>query len=643
MKVKKFPNSSRVISSIGGGMAGGAPTVAAQESWSLPGIKSCSIANHEVNVAVDASIVVRFTKDMALNSAAITIPSATLEWTPVITWDNQRQITISHVADWDSEGAYGMTLTAHDMNMRELAEDEYTIRWSCADVIHPAIDDIDPPTTTTDVDPDEDIVIEFTENMDTTSLAVTTDLPNPVYAWDLADEVLTISHDTLDSETTYHITALTCDDPGGNALDPAWVGTYNFTTADVIRPTITGTFPVDGWQYADIDGNIRIYFSEDMDVTPGSVSFTGLPAATVSWNGGGDELTINPNAALTANTEYTVTITDAVDPAGNHIAAPYAFTFRTEAADAPTIVSVTPADLATDVAINSPIIIEFDKPMHAQPEIFTFTVTDSVQGLMPIRSVGWNESDTTVTITCDANFTSEGHVVVVLTSAEDTHNHDLAGLPVTVSSFDCSDVIAPTVIGVSPTLGATFQSTTPTIVVNFSEKMKGTGTGFVTDPAYTGVANLAWNAPANDQLVITNITLPLDTDVDLSITSPDEADNEMAAPYEWMFTTEPTVRPIVLTTVPEDDVIDVPVTQEIVVTFNGPIDDTSFTYTCVGSSSGPRTTPTVNWNGAFTAVTLGGDDFASEETVTVTITHAEDLHGHQLQPTPYAFDFDTIA
>lgn len=158
--------------------------------------------------------------------------------------------------------------------------------------------------------------------------------------------------------TEYHASISTgATDLAGNALASAAL--WAFTTApvpDTTAPTVTAVFPATATAGVAIFDSISATFIEAMDpATVNSASFTLAAGAVpvgceVSYSG--LKATLNPDGDLSASTEYTATVgTDAADLAGNHLAAPYVWTFTTGAAVSTTSPLAVPLGTAGDYAI----------------------------------------------------------------------------------------------------------------------------------------------------------------------------------------------------------------------------------------------------------------------------------------------------
>lgn len=163
-------------------------------------------------------------------------------------------------------------------------------------------------------------------------------------------------------------------DLAGNAMLADYV--WSFTTgaaADIIRPTVISTDPINTATGVAFDKKVTATFSEAMDplsvntqtfiLRNGSTAVLG----TVTYNG--LVATFSPLANLAASTVYTATITTgAKDLAGNTIATNYTWSFTTGVAPdvlRPTVVSTDPPNNATGVTLNKIITVTFSEAMDA--------------------------------------------------------------------------------------------------------------------------------------------------------------------------------------------------------------------------------------------------------------------------------------
>ena len=160
---------------------------------------------------------------------------------------------------------------------------------------------------------------------------------------------------------------------------------------DTTIPVVESMVPIDESIEVALNTTINATFSEEMEeATFVPVNFTVRAGAeaidgTVSYEVASKVATFTTTANLAANTEYEVLLgTGIKDLAGNSLEATI-WTFTTGAAvDSlpPTVISVYPADTATDVAVNDTIWAVFSEGM----DLATITGTNFtlMQGLTPV-------------------------------------------------------------------------------------------------------------------------------------------------------------------------------------------------------------------------------------------------------------------
>ncbi|MGE5189862.1 MAG: Ig-like domain-containing protein [Gemmatimonadota bacterium] len=109
------------------------------------------------------------------------------------------------------------------------------------------------------------------------------------------------------------------------------IGGCDGTSIETTAPTITGTTPANGATGVDPARGFSVTFSEKMNegsVAAALSSVPALPPGTLSWSG--NTMTFTPDAGLAGSTEYVVSVsTTAIDMAGNPLAAPLTWRWRT--------------------------------------------------------------------------------------------------------------------------------------------------------------------------------------------------------------------------------------------------------------------------------------------------------------------------
>lgn len=300
----------------------------------------------------------------------------------------------------------------------------------------------------------------------------------------------------LTNGTTYYF-ALDAEDTGG--LKSA--RTDEVATApiapDTTAPTITSTVPANGAMLVALDSNLEVNFSEGMDV--GTVTVTINPSLDLgdpTWNPGNTKVSFDPDANLTSETTYTLTV-EGKDPSGNALTGSKTFSFTTVGSP-PSVLSTAPANGNTNIPVNTDISFSFSEPMNKA----------SVEGAFsssPAISCAWSWTPDSKLATCNppTNLSFNTNYSVTLgTGAKDLADNPLAA-PYNFSFRTASapDTTKPTVTGSNPVNGAIGVTRYTNIEVTFSEPMDkaSTQTAFqITSPV--GVTG-TFNWPNSNRMV----------------------------------------------------------------------------------------------------------------------------------------------
>lgn len=208
-------------------------------------------------------------------------------------------------------------------------------------------------------------------------------------------------------------------DLGGNTLnrDFAWCFT-TAATADSGAPSVVAFSPNNAATDVAINRKLSVTFSEEMNsftLTPDNFRLVGPGASSVS----GSVAYINrtaifkPNQALTPNSTYTAIISANVeDLAGNNLAGDTFWNFSTGSGGdtaAPTVLSTSPANSETGVAISRTINVTFNELMDPAT-ITTENFLVSAGGVAVVGTVAFDAN------TNSAIFTSITHLTTPVIS-----------------------------------------------------------------------------------------------------------------------------------------------------------------------------------------------------------------------------------
>jgi methionine-rich copper-binding protein CopC len=197
---------------------------------------------------------------------------------------------------------------------------------------------------------------------------------------------------------------------------------------DTTAPTLTSSIPSNGASSIAVNADIKLTFSEKMDAA--SVTVTSDPNSDLgeaSWNAEANTVTFDPPANLEVSSAYTLSISGK-DFAGNALAATSVqFTTAGDSnppplADttAPRIVSSSPANDASGIAINSNIAVTFSEAMD--PSSVALSITPNVN----LGSASFRSGNATVEFNPPADFSGDTTYTVNV-SGKDVAGNALTG------------------------------------------------------------------------------------------------------------------------------------------------------------------------------------------------------------------------
>ena len=273
------------------------------------------------------------------------------------------------------------------------------------DTTPPEVVDHYPEDGATEVERNVQILVGFSESMDvlsvTSGITITPSFGS-IYSWN--GNVLEITPTNLLSASTLHTVTIdgTSMDFSGNQLGADYA--FSFTTGsggDLTPPEVLSTLPEEGEPDVPLLQPIEVRFSEPMNPSSVENSISMDPVTEIlgfEWLGTTMQIR---HGILPQDSEISVTIgTLAADLAGNNLASPYTWSFRTVLDGVrPQLVSASPANGATDVATTlNTIALTFSEPMNPEFEIPAGDIDARLVHSMGEMEDPWNEELTTVTI-----------------------------------------------------------------------------------------------------------------------------------------------------------------------------------------------------------------------------------------------------
>ena len=482
-------------------------TTGAAPDTTAPTVTGAIHTNGQTNVDINTNAGVTFSE--AMDPLTVTTVNFTLKQTAsgtpvvgVVTYSGVSAVFIPLV-DLTPSTNYTVAVKSGASGVKDLAGNpmvsDFIINWTTG-----AAPDTTAPTVTgaihtngqTNVDINTNVGVTFSEAMDPLTVTTVnftlkqTASGTPVVGIVTYSGVSAVFDPVSDlaPNTGYTVTvkggASGVMDLAGNPMVSDFViGWTTGAASDTTAPTVTGTINADGATNISVNTNAGATFSEGMDpLTVTTATFTlkqGVTAVpgTVSYTGVNAVFT--PVSTLAANTTYTATITTgAKDLAGNALASDFVWSWSTAAAldtTPPTVISTSPADLATAVAVNSTVNATFSEAMELLSiSNVSFTLACPV-GTPITGTVNYVLSTSVATFTPASDLPASVTCTATITGAKDLAGNALAaGLVPNPWTFTTAAALpgpgpAPVILGstlekYAIIAGSTVTNTGPTLI-----------------------------------------------------------------------------------------------------------------------------------------------------------------------------------
>jgi len=407
--------------------------------------------------AVPTAQVITATFNQAMDATTITASTFTVSGpagaavTGAVTYSGNTAV-FTPAAPLAASTMYTATITTGAKNPAGTALASNFV-WTFTTGTIPTVTSTNPLNAATNVALNQKITATFSEGMNPTTVTATgtfslavagggAAVPGTVTYVAATNTAMFAPAANLLASTQYTGTITTAaQSAAGNGLAANFV--WSFTTGktvDTTHPTITVTNPASAATAVPTNQTITATFSKAMD----SATITASGTFTVAVAGGGAAVAgtvsyagstaaFTPTANLTANTQYTATITNAAkDLSGNALVAgavPNPWNFTTGAGPsgtAPTITLTSPANADTNVVLNKTVSATFSTAMNpvtiTAPGTFTLVVAGA-GGAVVAGNVSYNSANHIATFTPAANLAATTQYQATITTAA----KDLAG------------------------------------------------------------------------------------------------------------------------------------------------------------------------------------------------------------------------
>jgi methionine-rich copper-binding protein CopC len=520
-----------------------------------PTVVSTTPANNASDVAVNAPLTVTFsqamnptTTDAAFTFAGGTFPGATGAWST-----DGKTVTITWKANLSPGASYtvGFAKTATSTTGVALAA-AYSWKFTTAATgsAAPTVVSTVPANNATGVAVNAPITVTFSEAMNSTTLGPAFTVTGGAFsgasgALSTNGEILTLTPSaSLSPGASYTVTvATTATSTGGLPLAAAYSWTFT-TAASATPPTVVSTTPANNATSVAVTTPIKVTFSEAMNQTTTADAFTAAggtwPGASTAWSTNGKTATITPSASLAPGTSWTLAFsTAATSTTGVPLAAAYSWQFTTAAktTSPPTVVSTTPANNATGVATNAPIMVTFNEAMNqtaTQGALLMMGPAGTVSG-----SFGWSAAGTIMTFTPSAHLANSTVYTVYLVNSQ-----SLGGLALATYSWKFTTAapsVAPTVVSTTPANNATSAAVTTPIKVTFSAAMNQSTTQaalLMMGPGGTVSGSFTWATAGTIMTFTPGAPLASSTAYTVYLINAQSTAGLALATYSWKFTTK---------------------------------------------------------------------------------------------------------
>ena len=469
------------------------------------------------------------------------------------------------------------------------------------DTTGPALALISPGSGATAVPLNADIVMQFSKPVNPVSqpLGVRVEsngLPLPgTFTFSAGNTILTFQPTSLLAGSSEYVVVLNGQllDAAGNPLGNP--GSFAFTTgatSDSAAPQLTASNPETGATGIGVNTVMRAVFNERIDpISVGSTGFailvhaaTGTTwPATVDIAADRESLTLTPTVPLLSNTQYTFRTGSIRDLAG-HPGANLFASFTTGSgtdATAPAVTHIAPHDDATEVPVNSRVIVQMSEPIDPTSVAASLQLTPGVAGALTVST-----DERTLTLVPTDPLTVNTTYTVALGGLRDRSGNTMSPFSsiFTTRAVITADTIAPTVT-IIPAAGAVVAVTTP-VVITVSEPIVASAVDFNSVRVFALVNGSNIQIPGTYTVngTATEITFnpltpyPGDTTITVHVNSTstirDLAGNNLTfttRSFETLPVTD-TTPPGVMAVMPVAGSLNVGLNTEVTLTFSEPLD-----------------------------------------------------------------------
>ena len=645
-----------------------------------PQVVGMSPANGASGLPLNALIVLQFNK--ALNAISVSnglhVESGGQPTSGAIALSSSnQQVTFTPLGGLAPNTTYSVITTAQitDVGGFALANPgSFSMTTGTAnDTTTPSVVGVSPGNQSTGVPTNGVVQLQFSKAVDPLTVTSSTFQVSTYGVGILQSGTVSVSADGLtatfiptglmNSYTRYYLRATDgIADWEGHALSS--FGSY-FTTggaADSSSPMVQMISPANGT--SGIPVNLRLDVVVSTPLNPASVSSNAIVlsaggtavAGTVSLSSDGMTLTFVPSNLLATSTTYSVSVGGVTDQSGNELAT-FTSTFTTGASSVanttqPLVLSANPANGATGVSVNDPVVLTFNEPIDATTVSGT-SAPISVSGLSGVLSGSYavDSTGTLVTFTPLSPLPANATIVVQVNSGGvlDLSGNGSNSYYGTFSTGIGVDATAPAVILVTPANAATGVTLNTPVTLTFSKSLNrntinATNLGVLVN----GVAQPIGISTSADNRVVTIDAYGFPGSSSVAVLATDGLTDIYGNPlanFQSQFTTGPAptgTAPTLVSQHPGNGATGVPVNDSIALYFSQPMNVASLTAALYVAQNGVLVSGTtqVTDNGQVVQFTPAAPFQANALTQVFVTSGAQNTSGVSLNS--YQSSFTTL-
>lgn len=332
---------------------------------------------------------------------------------------------------------------------------QYTTFAPGADTTRPEIWYTFPDDGETDVYVDANLIIVFSEPMNTTSVEAAINISGVTptgFMWTSGDTTVEVILPILSYSTSYlvNISDVAADLAGNTIFEPYLVmfQTEALPGVDTTRPYVVLAIPADGATDVSVTTSITIIFSEPMNATSveADILVAGATITGFTWTDNDTKVEVSLQT-LGYSTSYGITIgTASTDLADNQLY-PWGSGFTTEAQPAvdttpPEVVFTYPDDGDNDIPVIDGtviIIVVFNEPMDESSVEGALDTSDGT-----LSGYQWSQDSKTLMVELDGVEYDTDYTLTIGSGAEDLAGNSLSQVEVDFTTMVEPEGAAPT-------------------------------------------------------------------------------------------------------------------------------------------------------------------------------------------------------